>query len=335
MFANSLGTTLEMWDAQAEALRDRYRVLRFDHRGHRTVRELAKDALALLDRLEIDARRVLRPVARRRGRDDARARARPSGSSAWRCAATALEFGPPEQWHERAATVRVRGHGGDRAGRPASAGSRRPPTTELVARFDAMLRAQPRRGLRRLLRGARATTTCARRRVQHADAHDRRRRRPRHAAGQARGDPGRPPRRHRRRTPHGQRRAGRGVQRDPDPVPRRGSRDARPPRGPRRRARRPREVRRPDCGRTSSPATPGARSGPARAWTAAPAARSPSPRSSRSATRTSWRCTSAPRCATASHRDEIKEILLHAAIYCGVPAANTAFAIATKVFEED
>jgi 4-carboxymuconolactone decarboxylase len=33
--------------------------------------------------------------------------------------------------------------------------------------------------------------------------------------------------------------------------------------------------------------------------------------------------------------DEIKEILLHSAIYCGVPAANTAFAVATKVFEED
>jgi 3-oxoadipate enol-lactonase/4-carboxymuconolactone decarboxylase len=33
--------------------------------------------------------------------------------------------------------------------------------------------------------------------------------------------------------------------------------------------------------------------------------------------------------------DEIKEILLHSAIYCGVPAANSAFAIARKVLEED
>jgi 3-oxoadipate enol-lactonase/4-carboxymuconolactone decarboxylase len=32
--------------------------------------------------------------------------------------------------------------------------------------------------------------------------------------------------------------------------------------------------------------------------------------------------------------DEIKEILLHSAIYCGVPAANSAFAVATKVFDE-
>jgi 4-carboxymuconolactone decarboxylase len=33
--------------------------------------------------------------------------------------------------------------------------------------------------------------------------------------------------------------------------------------------------------------------------------------------------------------DEIKEVLLQAAIYCGVPAANRAFAIASRVFEED
>jgi 4-carboxymuconolactone decarboxylase len=33
-------------------------------------------------------------------------------------------------------------------------------------------------------------------------------------------------------------------------------------------------------------------------------------------------------------RDEIKEILLQAAIYCGVPAANSAFAIAQKVLDE-
>ncbi|WP_233509844.1 4-carboxymuconolactone decarboxylase [Actinomadura craniellae] len=32
--------------------------------------------------------------------------------------------------------------------------------------------------------------------------------------------------------------------------------------------------------------------------------------------------------------DEIKEVLLQAAIYCGVPAANTAFAIAQRVLAE-
>jgi alkylhydroperoxidase/carboxymuconolactone decarboxylase family protein YurZ len=31
--------------------------------------------------------------------------------------------------------------------------------------------------------------------------------------------------------------------------------------------------------------------------------------------------------------DEIKEVLLHCAVYCGVPAANGAFAIAQRVLE--
>ena len=33
--------------------------------------------------------------------------------------------------------------------------------------------------------------------------------------------------------------------------------------------------------------------------------------------------------------DEIKEVLLQTAIYCGVPAANTAFRIAQQVQDED
>ena len=33
--------------------------------------------------------------------------------------------------------------------------------------------------------------------------------------------------------------------------------------------------------------------------------------------------------------DEIKEVLLQSAIYCGVPAANSAFAVASRVFAED
>jgi len=33
--------------------------------------------------------------------------------------------------------------------------------------------------------------------------------------------------------------------------------------------------------------------------------------------------------------DEIKEVLLHSAIYCGVPAANAAFKVAQQALEED
>jgi 4-carboxymuconolactone decarboxylase len=34
-------------------------------------------------------------------------------------------------------------------------------------------------------------------------------------------------------------------------------------------------------------------------------------------------------------REEIKEVLLQTAIYCGVPAANSAFHLAQKIFDED
>jgi 4-carboxymuconolactone decarboxylase len=34
-------------------------------------------------------------------------------------------------------------------------------------------------------------------------------------------------------------------------------------------------------------------------------------------------------------REEIREILLQCAIYCGVPAANSAFAVAQRVLEEE
>jgi alkylhydroperoxidase/carboxymuconolactone decarboxylase family protein YurZ len=33
--------------------------------------------------------------------------------------------------------------------------------------------------------------------------------------------------------------------------------------------------------------------------------------------------------------DEIKEVLLHSAVYCGVPAANSAFAVFQRVLEEE
>jgi 4-carboxymuconolactone decarboxylase len=34
-------------------------------------------------------------------------------------------------------------------------------------------------------------------------------------------------------------------------------------------------------------------------------------------------------------RDEVKEVLLQCAVYCGVPAANHAFAVAQQVLEEE
>ena len=34
-------------------------------------------------------------------------------------------------------------------------------------------------------------------------------------------------------------------------------------------------------------------------------------------------------------RDELREVLLHSAIYCGVPAANSAFHIASEILKEE
>ena len=62
LLSNSLGTALEMWELQMAALAGRYRVVRYDSRGHGrsevtpgpyTIGQLARDALGLLDVLAI------------------------------------------------------------------------------------------------------------------------------------------------------------------------------------------------------------------------------------------------------------------------------------------
>lgn len=62
LFANSLGTSLPLWDAIADRLAPHYRVLRYDKRGHGltdapagpySISQLAGDAAALLDVLGI------------------------------------------------------------------------------------------------------------------------------------------------------------------------------------------------------------------------------------------------------------------------------------------
>lgn len=58
MFASSLGTSLELWDRQTEALAPHFQVLRYDYRGHgrsfpsgeaASVADFAADALAVMD----------------------------------------------------------------------------------------------------------------------------------------------------------------------------------------------------------------------------------------------------------------------------------------------
>ena len=63
VMANSLGTTLRMWDDQASKLSSSFHLLRYDHRGHGgspvppgpyKIEDLGGDVLALLDRLGIE-----------------------------------------------------------------------------------------------------------------------------------------------------------------------------------------------------------------------------------------------------------------------------------------
>lgn len=117
VLANSLGSTLRMWDAQIPQLVSRFRVVRFDMRGHGespvppgpyTIADLGHDVIALLDRLEV-------------------AKAHFCGLSLggmvgmWLAAyapdridrlvlcCTSARLGPPQMWAERARTVREQG----------------------------------------------------------------------------------------------------------------------------------------------------------------------------------------------------------------------------------
>ena len=63
MLSNSLGTTLRMWDEQAPKLLTRFRLLRYDHRGHGgspippgpyKIEDLGRDVLVLLEQLGIE-----------------------------------------------------------------------------------------------------------------------------------------------------------------------------------------------------------------------------------------------------------------------------------------
>src|SRR5271154_3126091 len=64
VLSNSLGTNLAMWDAQILAFAQKFRVLRYDSRGHGasditpgpySIAGLAQDVVGLLDALQISA----------------------------------------------------------------------------------------------------------------------------------------------------------------------------------------------------------------------------------------------------------------------------------------
>ena len=117
LLGGSLGTSLAMWQPQLAALTERYRVIRYDHRGHGEspvppgpyrIDDLGRDVIALLDRLGLDRAHVgglslggmvgMWLAANAPERVD---------RLMLLCAVPRL--GPPQDWAERAETVRAAG----------------------------------------------------------------------------------------------------------------------------------------------------------------------------------------------------------------------------------
>lgn len=119
LLMGSLGSTLGMWDAQVPALAERFRVVRYDTRGHGrspvpdgpyALDDLVDDAVALLDRLGVRSAAVVglslggMTAMRLAIRD-------PERVSRLALLCTSAALGPASAWHERAATVRAEGTG--------------------------------------------------------------------------------------------------------------------------------------------------------------------------------------------------------------------------------
>lgn len=117
VLASSIGTTLDLWEPQVSALGEHFRVLRYDHRGHGrspsppapyAIADLAGDVLELLDRLEIERASICGlsmggMVGQWLGANH------PERVDRLVLTSTSAYAGPPQKWHDRAATVRADG----------------------------------------------------------------------------------------------------------------------------------------------------------------------------------------------------------------------------------
>jgi 3-oxoadipate enol-lactonase len=156
VLASSLGTTLELWDTNVDALAERFRVLRYDHRGHGrslvpegpyAVSGLADDVLELLDEhgignvswcgISLGGAVGLWLAATAPERLDRLV-----------VACSSARFGPSDAWLDRARVVRESGLGaisGAVVERWFTPGFRRD-EPEIVERFRVMLEATPPEG---------------------------------------------------------------------------------------------------------------------------------------------------------------------------------------------
>ena len=117
VLGGSLGSTLEMWDPQVPALAERFRVVRYDARGHGrspvppgpyALDDLVDDLVALLDRLDVPRAHVVGLSLG--GMTAMRLAARePSRVDRLALLCTSAKFPTSSPWAERAATVRAEG----------------------------------------------------------------------------------------------------------------------------------------------------------------------------------------------------------------------------------
>ncbi|MGN9907336.1 3-oxoadipate enol-lactonase [Phytohabitans sp. LJ34] len=156
VLANSLGATVDMWEPQLPALVERFRVVRFDTRGHGrsavpagpyTIGDLGGDVLALLDELDV-ARAHFCGLSMGGMVGMWLAAHAPERIDRLVLCCTSARPGAPDSWARRAAVVRSEGTAAiadlvvSRWLTPEYA-YRRP---DLVARLRAMLTATPAEG---------------------------------------------------------------------------------------------------------------------------------------------------------------------------------------------
>jgi 3-oxoadipate enol-lactonase len=119
VLSNSLGSTLDMWRPQVPALTERFRVLRYDHRGHGgssvppgpyAIADLGRDVLELLDALALERASFCGlSMGGMVGMWLAVEAPERIGRLVLCC--TSAHLPPPELWDERAATARGGGMG--------------------------------------------------------------------------------------------------------------------------------------------------------------------------------------------------------------------------------